>query len=176
MNAVANFVAAHTPNYVCSPEAFAVELSHRHPLHTVDTDTSAPITVYSDAQGVVGYYDTAHAHGYIAPIRMTPVSDCTGQQGNPTTVYDVYVTITCSGVGAWHDCTGNKVLITQIRKEEVDVDGVARTYIMVHHNQSWKIYGDAGFVDMLCDLTGWDLRWAGLGLQVNGLSALELNQ
>ena len=68
MNAVANFVSAHTPNYVCSPEAFAVELSYLYPVHTVDADTSAPITVYSDAQGVVGYYDTAHEFGYITQI------------------------------------------------------------------------------------------------------------
>ena len=94
-----------------------------------------------------------------------------------TTEYAVNAVLECSGENAWVERVGHKVHVTGVRKVEyTDEDGDIPALVYVKHNSDWKIYGDAGLLEAVCKLTGWELGWTEQGMQEDSQASLEVIQ
>ena len=94
-----------------------------------------------------------------------------------TTEYAVDAVLECSGENAWVERVGHKVHVTGVRKVEyTDEDGDIPALVYVEHDSDWQIYGDAGLLEAICTLTGWELDWTEQGMQADGQASLEVIQ
>ena len=94
-----------------------------------------------------------------------------------TTEYAVDAVLKCSGEGAWVARAGHAVHVTGVRKVEyTDEDGDVPAMVYVAHNSDWQIYGDAGLLEAICKLTGWELGWTEQGMQDDNQACLEVIQ
>ena len=109
---------------------------------------------------------------------MQVISKIVDENGTKAEHYSVDAVLECSGEGAWVERAGHKVHVTGVRKVEyTDEDGDdIPALVYVKHDSDWQIYGDVGFLDAICKLTGWELDWTEQGMQEDKQASLEVIQ
>ena len=108
---------------------------------------------------------------------MQVVSKIVDENGTTVEHYSVDAVLECSGEDAWAERVGHKVHVTGVRKVEyTDEDGDIPAMVYVAHDSDWQIYGDAGLLEAICKLTGWELGWTEQGMQDDNQACLEVIQ
>ncbi len=98
-----------------------------------------------------------------------------------STTYDCNVLVQLAGDSAW-DCELEAVTVTSIHiHESFDEDGDSSIHITVCYNvdgdaeyeDSWRLYTDSGFSDVISALLGTDVMFTEQGMQEDGLASME---
>jgi GTP:adenosylcobinamide-phosphate guanylyltransferase len=106
------------------------------------------------------------------------------QEGDTlSTEYKCTRTVVLAGDSIW-DCTLKTVCITGIHITETDYDGDGdiSTHIAVVYNvngnedyeDSWRLYTDSGFAEVVSKLLGCDVSYTEQGMQQDNYASMEL--
>jgi len=103
--------------------------------------------------------------------------DVTQEDDTTNTEYKCNVDVTLAGDSIW-DCELETVTITSIHISETDWgDGDTSIHIGVVHtgeDESWRLYTDSGFAEVVSELLGTDVSYTEQGMQDDGYASMEL--